>query len=381
MENFYLIPIFAIVANLGCLIPNLGKDHPFHRLLFIFYITVAIFNLATAILCVSTSESLSRGTWAYMMVPTWYAIPVLLVSMSSFASGRGLFSKSTIITLILFLPALIILFARPDTFLVGFRPTSFAPLSLHMSTWGNLMGAYPQIVGICMSIYLLLKPVRWVSFFSRKFFFAAIGLWWLPMFGNLAASAGVDLPPPHSIVDVILSVMFSIYFNRLSIGVSHALRLISNVLISLAMSVIVGILLWEFIDQFESAELILLFISSFVACIFVSILNLSEISNSEQSTQSIELALQEFQLSKQELRICELLHEGHSRGFVQLVLNVSEGTLRNHLKNIYAKVLPKTKSQSKDQLQRLTVMLSKRLDRTVGKPARLAEKSNGGTDV
>lgn len=362
MENFYLIPLFAVVANIGCLLPNVGKDHPFHRLILIFYASAIVFNITTAILCISDSPGFSRAIWAYAMVPAWFLIPVLLVSMVSFASGRGIVNRFSIFMGVSVLPALFAIFISPASFLVSFHKTSFAILSLEMSAMGSFLGGYSQFIGIALSLYLILRPIRWVSFFSRKLFIIAILLWWLPMLSNILATAGFDIPPPHSLADAVMSVMFSIYLNRRSIGVSPIISLVSNILISLSISVILGIIAWEVLPTHSGKEVVVISVVALFACIFASLLNVKGLASGESHGNDMDASLREFKLSKQELRICELIFEGHSRAFIQLVLNISEGTLRNHLKNIYAKVLPKRKDQSKDQLQRLTVLISKKVD-------------------
>ncbi|WP_246836756.1 helix-turn-helix transcriptional regulator [Leptospira kmetyi] len=130
----------------------------------------------------------------------------------------------------------------------------------------------------------------------------------------------------------------------------------------LAIGVLLGMSFWNVLKSVPFREVYVTAISAFTACSFITFL-LFHSYGTKNVLPTSHLNLKGFGLSKQEIRICELLEEGNSRNFIQLVLNVSNGTLRNHLKNIYAKVLPELKSNSKDQLQRLTVFLSKQKEK------------------
>ncbi|TGN16928.1 LuxR family transcriptional regulator [Leptospira idonii] len=360
LENFFIIPLFAVFANLGCVLLNIGRDHPFHRLMLAFYFVVAIFNLSTVMLCLSQNEEQALFWWKYFNAGSWMALAPLVVGMVAFASGRNIFVLPTLIASIAAGLIFLMIQISPQSFIIGSKMNSFGMGPL-LSNQGAIIGALPQLIGIGTSIYMLLRPVQWNDYFKRKFFTTAVILWWISLFANLITTSGADIPPLHPIADAIISVTLAIHLNRKSIGVPAPILFLSNLLISVSCGIVIGTLVGPYCPHLPSSEIFILAVSSLVSCAMLTFLKQRQQSALGDDTTPLSISLKEFGLSRQEIRICELIQEGHSRSFIQLVLNVSNGTLRNHLKNIYGKVLPpkKEKDTSKDQLQRLTIFLAR----------------------
>jgi DNA-binding CsgD family transcriptional regulator len=367
MESFYLAPLFAALANLGCFVLNAGRDHPFHRLMLAFYVAAGVFNFSTAMLCLTTVEAEAFFWWRYFNAVAWFSTPPLLVAMTAFVTGRRILAWPAGLAVGTSVLCLLAALIRPELYIAEFHQFKFG-LGPITTPVGNVLGALPQLTGIALAAGLLLHPVKWNAFFHRGLFVVGVVLWWLPMFANLAPMAGMNIPPLHPIADVVMSIGFSAYLNRRSLQAPQASAIASNLLIAASVGVILTTLA-GLIVVLPAA--VALFATALGAAACLTLLRYPrEAAALADIPAVLALDLQQFGLSRQEIRICELIQEGHSRSFIQLVLNVSNGTLRNHLKNIYAKVLPRDAERpaARDQLQRLTVFLSRRAALLPGRP-------------
>ena len=281
----------------------------------------------------------------------------MLVALCSFISGRPWLNRATISIAFYALAVDLFCTSTPRTIVYGFVKHDFGMTPL-LTVLGGILGGSVHFFAILVSLYFILFPVEWNSFFSRKTFVISLCVWWFALFSNFLPMSGFNLPPLHPVVDATLSVLLSIYLNRFNASKESFYSLIASILISLAVGLLVGILVLEILPDFLLRELVTTIATTMTSLLFFSYL-LKESRKDNKPDVSFTLPLSDFNLSKQELRICELITEGHSRSFIRLILNVSDGTLRNHLKSIYSKVLPESQSTAKDQLQRLTVFLSK----------------------
>ncbi|MBM9590990.1 LuxR family transcriptional regulator [Leptospira sp. 201903075] len=353
---FFLVPLFASLANVSCFIENITRDHRFHRLLSVFYFTIGIQNAATAALCLAPDEPTGLAFWIFQCHSFFLLAPVL-VALCSFCTGRRLFNKATITIAIYALVVDLLCSSIPKNFVYGFTALSFGMAPL-LTVFGGILGGSVHFFAIAVSLYFVLSPLEWNSFFNRKTFIIALCVWWFGLFSNFLPMYGFNFPPFHPVVDATLSVLLSIYLNRYNASRPSIYSLVASILISLAVGLFVGILVLGILPTFPFKELATSIVTTLTSLLFFVYLFKTTFKD-EKPNLSVSLSLGDFGLSKQELRICELIAEGHSRSFIRLILNVSDGTLRNHLKNIYSKVLPESTSTSKDQLQRLTVFLSK----------------------
>ncbi|TGM03709.1 DNA-binding response regulator [Leptospira barantonii] len=360
MEIFFIVPIMAALANLSCLLENIPRDHRFHKLMTAFYLAIGAQNFSTAAMCVSSTEEIGLAWWIFQCHSFFILSPVL-VGMASFCTGRKILNRFTIFVFIVAILMDFLCSSMPRMFIEGFKPFQFglAPL---VSPIGGMIGIGIHLLSMFLCIYFFIRPVEWNVFFDKRFFIGVFLLWWVALFSNFFPLYGVDLPPLHPVADAVLSVTLSVYLNRYNEGKRGLLQIVANILISIAIGVMLGMSFWNVLKSVPFREVYVTAISAFAACSFITFL-LFHSYETKNLLPTSHLNLEGFGLSKQEIRICELLEEGNSRNFIQLVLNVSNGTLRNHLKNIYAKVLPESKSNSKDQLQRLTVLLSKRKEK------------------
>lgn len=355
---FFLVPLFASLANVSCFLENIARDHRFHRLLSVFYFTIGIQNAATAALCLAPekSESVGLAFWIFQCHSFFLLAPVL-VALCSFCTGRKLLNKATIAIAIYALSVDLLCSSLPKSFVYGFALLSFGMAPL-LTVFGGILGGSVHFLAIAISLYFVLFPLDWNSFFDRKTFIIALCVWWFGLFSNFLPMYGLNFPPLHPVVDATLSVLLSIYLNRFNTSRPSLYSLIASILISLAVGLLVGILVLRILPTFPFKEMVTSVVITLSSLLFFAYLLKSSLKENKPNF-SFPLNLGDFGLSKQELRICELVAEGHSRSFIRLILNVSDGTLRNHLKNIYSKVLPESNSTAKDQLQRLTVFLSK----------------------
>ncbi|MBW0435379.1 LuxR family transcriptional regulator [Leptospira yasudae] len=362
MEIFFVVPIMAAIANVSCLIENVRRDHPFHKLMTAFYLAIGFQNFSTAAMCLSPNEDVSIAWWIFQC-HSFFILAPILVGMASFSTGRKILNPYTWTTLIAAIIVDFLASSMPRFFIGGFKLLSFG-LSPLISPVGAALGVGVHLLSLCICIYLFARPVQWNVFFERKFFISVFLLWWFALFANLFPMHGINLPPLHPVADAALSVTLSVYLNRYNAAGFGFWRILANILISIAVGVTIGMLFWPVLKSVAYRELYVTAIAAFSACSFISFL-LFHSFKTDSILPRKEFNLEGFGLSKQEIRICELLEAGHSRTFIQLILNVSNGTLRNHLKNIYAKVLPESKSTAKDQLQRLTIFLSKQKENRV----------------
>ncbi|RHX89450.1 LuxR family transcriptional regulator [Leptospira stimsonii] len=358
MEIFFIVPIMAVLANVSCFIENIRRDHRFHKLMTVFYLAIGVQNATTAAICASTSEEMGMAFWVFNCHSFFILSPVL-VGMASFCTGRRILNRFTIFVFIVALACDFFCSSFPRMIISGFKSFHFGLAPLLSPIGGSLgIGIHVLAMGVC--IYFFIKPVQWNVFFEKRFFVGVFLFWWLALFTNFVPLFGIDIPPLHPVADSALSVVLSVYLNRYNVGKTSLLRIAANILISIAIGVTIGMFFWSVFKFLPFREIYVTAISSLSACSFMAFLFFHSYKSEEIPTIVQSLNLDGYGLSKQEIRICELLEAGHSRTFIQLILNVSNGTLRNHLKNIYAKVLPESKSTSKDQLQRLTIFLSKR---------------------
>ena len=358
LHYFFLIPAMAAIANLSCLIENVRRDLRFHRLLSLFYLAIGLQNGLTALMCWGPNENWVRIFWA-IQAHTFFAVAPILVAICSFASGRRLVNPWTLSVCGLALAVDLFSTSAPAFFITEFKHLEFgfAPI---ISVPGGIIASTVHVAAIAVSLYLLWNPRQWNAFFERKVFTIALIVWWLAIFSNFIPMSGFRFPPMHPVVDGVLSVLFAIYVNRFSAGPQGILRTLSNALISGAIGLLAALFIWPLTSRFEFGPWVLSAVSTAAGISFFSFLVWLGGRTDVPVVEVGAMDLGEYGLSKQELRICELVAEGHSRSFIRLVLNVSDGTLRNHLKNIYAKTLPENTTGSKDQLQRLTVLLSKK---------------------
>ncbi|PJZ52427.1 helix-turn-helix transcriptional regulator [Leptospira adleri] len=356
MEIFFIVPIMAVLANVSCLIENIRRDHRFHKLMTVFYLAIGVQNATTALICAAPNEEMGLAFWVFNCHSFFILSPVL-VGMTSFCTGRRILNRFTIFVFVVALVFDFFCSSFPRLIITGFQSFQFglAPL---LSPLGGVLGIGIHVLALCVSIYFFLKPVQWNVFFEKRFFVGVFLFWWFALFTNFVPLFGIDLPPLHPVADSALSVILSVYLNRYNVGKASLLRITANILISIAIGVTIGMFFWSFFKFIPFHEIYVTAISALSACSFMAFLVFHSYKT-EELVSVPNLNLDGYGLSKQEIRICELIEAGHSRTFIQLILNVSNGTLRNHLKNIYAKVLPESKSTSKDQLQRLTILLSK----------------------
>lgn len=356
MSVFFLVPLFASLANISCFIENITRDHRFHRLLSVFYFTIGVQNAATAALCFAPDETTGLAFWIFQCHSFFLLAPVL-VAICSFCTGRKLLNQGTVGIAIYALVVDLICSSIPKTVVYGFAkfPFGMAPL---LTDVGGILGGSVHFFAISLSLYFVLIPLEWNVFFERRTFIIALCVWWIGLFSNFLPMYGFNFPPLHPVVDATLSVLFSIYLNRFNASKPSIYGFIASILISLAVGLLIGILVLGILPKFSYKEYMISIVTTLTSLVFFSYLLKTTLKDNKPNL-NFSLPLESYGLSKQELRICELIAEGHSRSFIRLILNVSDGTLRNHLKHIYGKVLPESNSTSKDQLQRLTVFLSK----------------------
>ncbi|PJZ84245.1 helix-turn-helix transcriptional regulator [Leptospira harrisiae] len=356
MSVFFLVPLFASLANISCFIENITRDHRFHRLLSVFYFTIGVQNAATAALCFASDETTGLAFWIFQCHSFFLLAPVL-VAICSFCTGRKLLNQGTIGIAIYALVVDLICSSIPKTVVYGFAKFSFGMAPL-LTDVGGILGGSVHFFAITLSLYYVLFPLEWNAFFERRTFIIALCVWWFGLFSNFLPMYGFNFPPLHPVVDATLSVLFSIYLNRFNAAKPSVYSFIASILISLAVGLLIGIFILGILPIFTYKEFVTSVLTTLTSLVFFAYLLKTTLKDNRPNLPFL-LPLEQFGLSKQELRICELIAEGHSRSFIRLILNVSDGTLRNHLKNIYGKVLPESNSTSKDQLQRLTVFLSK----------------------
>ncbi len=367
LANYYVLHIVSAAGCFCLLLDNVRRDHAFHRVVSFFYFFLFLLNAVTAFELTALDPA-TAIFWFLVGRHLSLVLPFVLVVMAAFISGRKLFSAGGwavgALGIGLILITNVTFFTGGDPFIGPFRQFDFGNF-VTVTAVGYIALGTVHAVGFVISLYYLVVPRRWASFWSPWFFIPLFLCWWLAVFSTGSLTLlGFGIPPFGLALDGMLSFAVCIALTRNALQPNSLLIRASKLLTALSAGLVLSFLvLMSLADRVQVMALIL------IACAG-SLLFLETIHILQRKflpsprDPGLVPGLRELGLSPQEARICELLHEGYSRQSLLLLLNISSGTLRNHLQNIYKKTLPAGPggpgAGSRDKLQQLTVFLHRR---------------------
>lgn len=356
-NSFFLIPLAAAFSNAVLLLTNLPRPHRVNRVLLPVYLLLIGINLSTALML--TAHDTDRAMfWLFVLRHFLFFFPVALCLLAAALTGRKPTHPWVLLQAFIAIAAI---FLADFTYLTG------SPLlvkTMLLRAWGIFPLLQPMALGILGALFLgsyaislswLLKPKEKIRFLNYPMLVLLFAAWWPGIMLNALPLAGFAVYPIGSAIDAIVSVVLSAYLHRNDVASGTWSRFTS--LLTIATSAIVagavGLFLLHGLGTWAALPVGALMS---VATLFVYRHLLKPVSAPMLPN------LEQMGLSKQERRICELIHEGYSRSDILIFLNIADGTLRNHLQKIYAKTInPEGKSlpDDKDKLQRLTVYLNR----------------------
>lgn len=356
---FFLVPLVAVFANSIAALKNLCRAHPVNRVLLAIYLILIGINSCTVGM-LTAADALSAMRWLFTLRHFLFFFPTALLLLAAILSGR---STRHALILISFGAASMAIVAADATFFSG---STALVLGMRQYTFGffpELSGRALAMLGVLflgafsVSIYWLLRPLRRLQFFSYPMLILLYALWWPGIMLNAIPLSGTGLYPLGSAVDAVVSLIVTAYLHRNeTTGDSLWQRLIlPAILVTVSMLVAGagGLLMLQSLGMWAALPVGLL----------MSLATLLAYRSVQRPlAEKPALSLESITLSKQERRICELIHEGYARSDILIFLNIADGTLRNHLQKIYAKTIDangRITSDEKDKLQRLTVYLNR----------------------
>ncbi|MBM9577612.1 response regulator transcription factor [Leptospira sp. 201903070] len=357
MEVISLFPITAMLANLAAFFAILRDRDPFAVYFRVFLLVLAGGNFSIFFL-LKASSSEKAFIYFHIFRHFIFFVPYLLLSLSRILSGRPVRSAMTYIVLTSTIALLILIefdFFADKSVLIrewklyewGWFPVLEIPARI-------LVGGF---FGICflISLILLLKPKEtllkgWIPVF--------VVFWWLGLGTNFIPLFGINFLPLGMSADSIISVFVSVYLSREEADSVFHRMAEGFVCLSVALGLSsLSILYLTRIESTRIQTVLLSLIGATTSWIILRFFRPSKIKSEPLDLKS----LSEKGLTKQELRICELISEGYTRKQIGFFLGIADGTLRNHLVHLYDKTVDKEKESNfgKDKFQRLTVFLQK----------------------
>ncbi|MDV6234276.1 helix-turn-helix transcriptional regulator [Leptospira ellisii] len=353
MEIVQLFPLTAMFANLAAFFALWKDKDSFGNYFRILLAVLAGGNLSLFFLLSSSSPDR-----AYLFFHVFrhfiFFVPPLLLCLSRILSGRKVASATTA-TLIAIAIALIFLIewdysaSEKSVLIREWKSYSWGRFPVLEIRARILVGGFFGI-GFILSLFVLLKPKEapvqgWIPFL--------VLCWWLGLGTNFLPLFGWNVFPLGMGADTIVSVFISVYLSR-----DRAESFFHKVAeLSASASVALGCgSLSVFFFGGESARLQTILLSAIGVGASWVVLRLFR---KKETTELLDLSfLTRKGLTKQELRICELIAEGYTRKQIGFFLGIANGTLRNHLVNLYGKTIDREKeSDGKEKFQRLTVFL------------------------
>lgn len=366
---YYLLPVTGALANLALLALNFRRAHSLNRVLFVVYGVVAGINLSLAFM-LRAPDAETAMFWLFVLRHFLFSLPLCLLALAAFLSGRKILNPWTVILLAYWLCFILL---ADFTYLTD---RGWFVREMHLHAWGYFPILHPPGIALlssgyltcfAISIYWLSQPIARIAGISLPVVLVFYLVWWPGIMLNGFPLAGFEIPPFGNGIDALVSLAFSAFLHRRRSGffTPGPLWVLSEMLASGAFGLLCGFaVLVLFPGAIVPGPVAIGLVMAAASLVFLNWLRREPAE--ETHSKDLTSILQLYNLSRQETRICELIADGYSKRDVLVFLNIADGTLRNHLMSIYDKTIHKTSNvpeSSRDKLQRLTVFLH-RLNQT-----------------
>ena len=357
MEIIHFFPLSAMLANIAAFSAIVRERDSFANYFRVFLLVLVGGNLSV-FLILGSSSSGEAVVFFHIFRHFIFFVPYLLLSLSRILSGRPAVSTMTSVILAITIALLVLIefdFFSNRSVLIqewksydwGLFPILAIPARILV---GGLFG-----VSFLLSLAVLLKPQENLQ---RGWIPVLVVFWWIGLGTNFIPLFGINLFPLGMGADSIISVFVSVYLSRTESN--SAFQKIAEAAACLSVSLGLGSLFLLYLPDLHFAQGPTVLLSLIGATATWIVLRLFRPSG--RPTELLDMrSLAQKGLTKQELRICELISEGYTRKQIGFFLGIADGTLRNHLVHLYEKTVGKESGSDggKDKLQRLTVFLQK----------------------
>ncbi len=363
MSFAYYIPVAAIFSGISVLahLFSLPRKARWQTSLIWLYSALLLSNTCIALM-ISRQSAENAEFFLFLLRHFFFSLPALFLWFAISLTGE---SRKWLLPALVYTVFLIFLADLDYIFRLHLLLDRMEPHS-----WGFFPRGMPLAIILLALLALYCVGVSFWYMVSHSSDLGREGLkpvvvlfvfWWIGIVLSMLPFSGISIFPPGPAVDAALSALIAALLTRgqRSSRVSANLRTISGGFASVAMGTLAGWLLKTLNPRVE--ELVLLIVVS--GCSLASLAGWNYLARYRLSLRPLFVILQnDYELSYQEARICELLLEGLDRHQIESRLGVGGGTLRNHLTSIYGKTIDiqePSSEQSRDKLQRLTVFLSR----------------------
>lgn len=358
---FFLLPLTAALGNLALLIENFGRRHRLNRMLLILYSLIAGVNFSAVFMLLS-QDSHAAMAWLFVLRHFLFFLPTALVAVAAVLSGRRVLTVEVIALLIASAGFLI---AADLTYITG-SPMLVREMIRHSWGWFPVLETRALLaLGVLFGSCLLLG-CSWILaprgrlLFGNRMLAGLYAGWLLGILLNALALRGMDVFPVGNGVDALVSLTLSAYLHKKRPGFFEPTvwSRLSLTAACASAALLAGFIVLAILPASRFLPLICGAVMAGASAAFLRFLS----RDTGPAQGALAQVLEPFALSKQELRICELVASGYTKQDILIFLNVADGTLRNHLIKIYEKTIHKTSrvpEDARDKLQRLTVFLHK----------------------
>lgn len=358
---FFLLPLTAALGNLGLLVENFARRHRLNRTLLVLYSLIAGVNVS-AVFMLLAEDAHAAMAWLFLLRHFLFFLPAALLAVAAVLSGRKVFSVEVIA---LTIASAGFLLAADVTYITG---SQVLVREMMRHSWGwfpvletRALLALGVLFGSCLILGCtwILAP-RGRLLFGTRILAGLYGGWLVGVILNAFALRGMDVFPLGNGVDALVSLVLSAYLHKKRPGFFHPTvwsRLSLGAACASA-AMLAAFIVLAFLPASKFLPLLCGAAMAGASAAFLHFLS----RDAETPEGALEQALLPFGLSKQELRICELVAGGYTKQDILIFLNIADGTLRNHLIKIYEKTIHKrtrVPEDARDKLQRLTVFLHK----------------------
>ena len=375
MQIFFYIPVAAVFSGASVLahLLSVRGRRPWQNALIILYCFLFLNNLCIAFMI--SRDSAKEAEFAlFLLRHFFFSLPVLFLifAVQLTDSPRKWILPALVYTALLialadldYLFQLHWLLDRMEKHSWGYFPRG--------QNAGIVALAMLAIYCIGMSFWLMLGPGSQRSRGEQGLASGPTGaremttiswlfaLWWAGIILSMLPFVGFSVFPPGPSLDAILSAIIGALLTRQhrSSRMSRLLRSVSGLFASLALGTLAG---WLALALFAALNPLVLVLAVSLASL-LGLAGWNHLSRNAFRFRPIFVLLQEdYELTYEQARICEMLLDGLDRNQMEKRLSVGSGTFRNHLTSIYSKTIDiedPGAEQSRDKLQRLTVFLSR----------------------